>query len=541
MSDWELLEKIKEWVGPEDNEVLRKVISDNIFIKDPRNSEFFALFKETSYFARKFEWHQVARFALQKADSQRFMYDKLWNLLEKYQDNYDIYFELETELGTFTEPNPLTKLNRLVTLYKEFFEIYTNITNRIHFDFPKREFAGPSLRGKINWKKTLRKSNTEFPINFISDIPFKKFDTPGNILLILCVLWMHRECTRILQLDFPEPLDNNQKEILKTISEKTTNILQNFPFAKIVEASVPYWTLQNNDKKILSLENQSRKRIEQGLVRNKNYKKLLDWIKQFRNLNLMMVSESTPTTNLLKTQVAQDTIYEAWIFFEFIDFFKENGMLVELNLHRDSKPYYFKFEYSGKIVTWYYEREFKPTGEYAWVLQQKPDFTIMVDEKIIAIYDAKNYSEHQKPNQGMNKMLAYMTNFNTKLGILFFPYLPKFWDDYTDKERRKLLLPQYIKDNPNLTKEQVESMQKPEATQYWNDLPRKYQKIAPRNSVKPFLNPEDSEMTLYQMRMEPSNKPNALEMKDQTIETIFDEIKQELDKRKNEPAMELAT
>ena len=41
-------------------------------------------------------------------------------------------------------------------------------------------------------------------------------------------------------------------------------------------------------------------------------------------------------------------------------------------------------------------------------------------------------------------------------------------------------------------------------------------------------------MKFYFMRIEPNDSPTALEMKDQTIEAIFDEIRQKLDRRKNE-------
>ena len=281
MSDQELLVKIKELVEREDNPIPEKVILSDTFRFDPRNSEFLELFEDSGFKKNEWNWHQIVSFALGKANSERFMYDKLWNLLIEHRGHYNDYFELETEEGTFPIPNPLTDLNRFETLYQEFFQIYKNITSKIHFDFPKKEYYGPNFRGKINWQKTIQKSNTEYPLNFVSDIPYRKFVTPGNILLILCVLWMHREALRILQLKFSEPLDNTKINILHSISDKTKNLLLHFPFQDVIKESTKYWNLPNDDKQILYLESLVRKRIEQGIVRNPNYSKLLDGAAKF--------------------------------------------------------------------------------------------------------------------------------------------------------------------------------------------------------------------------------------------------------------------
>ena len=449
------------------------------------------------------------------------MYDKLWNLLIEHRGHYNDYFELETEEGTFPIPNPLTDLNRFETLYQQFFQIYKNITSKIHFDFPKKEYYGPNFRGKINWQKTIQKSNTEYPLNFVSDIPYRKFVTPGNILLILCVLWMHREALRILQLKFSEPLDNTKTNILHSISEKTKNLFLHFPFQDVRKESTKYWNLPNDDKQILYLESLIKKRIEQGIVRNLNYSKLLDWIMQFRNLNLMMISKNTPIKNLLKSQKSQDTVYEAWMFMEFFDYFHEQGLAPKLNL--DSKPYNFEFDYRGQKITFWYEHQFNPPGPHAWAVQQRPDFTVMVENTIIGVFDAKNFS-NTETSQARVKMLSYMSNFNTKFGVLFFPFVPEFWDEWGRKERRKALLPIYAKENPDKTEAQLQSMSFPEITKPWNDLPQKIQNHFTPNSVRLIPNPKDPDMEFYLMRMEPSDSELAIQMKNQTVQKLFEEI-----------------
>ena len=522
MSDQELLNKINELVERKENPVPKKVILSEAFLSDQRNSEVLELYNNSNFPKNEWVWHQVVRFALDKANSQRFMYDKLWNLLLEHRGHYNDYFELETDEGTFPVPNPLTDLNRFETLYKEFFKLYKNITNQIHFDFPKKEFYGPNFRGKINWQKTIQRSNTESPLNFVSDIPIRKFVTPGNILLILCVLWMHREAVRILQLEFHEPLDEDKVSTLHTIAERTKNILLNFPFQDVVKESTKFWNLQNDDKQILLLESKVKQKIEQGIVRNLNYAKLLEWIEQFRNLNLMMVSENTPVKNLLKSQKSQDTVYEAWMFMEFFDYFAEKGFSPSLNL--DSKPYNFEFEFRGQKIIFWYERQYNAPGPYVWALQHKPDFTVMVDNQIIGVFDAKNFSADKQPSPAINKILSYMMNFNTKFGILFFPYLPEFWNEWTRKQRQNGLFPIYSKANPEKTDEQVASMAKPELNQSWIELSSDMKKLFPVNSVKRIPNPKDPNLDLFLMRMEPNDSEVAIKMKNQTIQTLFDNI-----------------
>jgi len=540
MSDQQLLEKIIESVTREKDPIPEKIILKNDFIEITQDSELVDLWQTSDYNAKHQKWHQIARFALKRAADQQFMYEKLWYLLQTYRGNPNDYFDLETELGRYPLPNPLIELNRLVSLYHEFFVIYNNISHRIHFDFPKKQYFGSSFRGMINWEKTIRMSTTEFPLKFASEIPERKFATPGNILLLLCTLWMHRECSRILQLNFPEPLDDEKKQILENISKKTKNILLNFPFQDVRKSSIKYWKLPNDDKNILRLEKQLQKNIHLGINRNLNYVKLLEWIYKFRNLNLNLISKETPTKNLLKSQVAQDTGFEAWIFFEFLDFFHQSGY--HPILHMEKTPY-FEFDYEGITVSFYYEKFFKirDKPQHVWALNQIPDYSIMVGDELIGVFDAKNYSKGIDPDEAVNKMLAYMSNFNTDFGVLFFPYLPKTWDELFKNERKNELNKIYAKENPQLTEQEIKDIPKPEARKSWENLDPKLKKIFRPNSVKHIVNPKEKNMKFYHMRMEPNDSQTALEMKSQTIETIFEVIKQKLDKIKNDRAMELAS
>jgi len=69
-----------------------------------------------------------------------------------------------------------------------------------------------------------------------------------------------------------------------------------------------------------------------------------------------------------------------------------------------------------------YDHRFSKGSSIAWAVGSKPDYTVLVDDKIIAVFDAKNYnkSTYHKPD-AIHKILGYMTNLDCGLGALFFP------------------------------------------------------------------------------------------------------------------------
>ena len=526
MSDQELFDKIVELVNREKEPISKKTISNNSFIEITQDKSLLDLWQK-SRFVDDWEWHQVVRFVLNRENAPQFMYEKLWSLLNEHRGSYDDYFELETELGTFPEPNPLSNLNKLESLYSDFFELFQDITNHIHFDNPRKDFYGASFRGKINWDKTLRRSATDTPLQFHSSIPIKKFETPENILLVLCAKWLHHECNRILQLNFNEELSTEKKKILEIISTRTKNMILHFPFQNVIKSSMRLWNFDYNNNVILNLEKNIQKRITDGTIRNKSYSKLLFWLDKFRDLNLMMVSENTPVTNLLKSKDSQDTVYEAWIFLEIYDYFLKSGLTPVL--HFDSKENYFDFNYNGHEVKFYYDREYLLSEDNVWALQHKPDYSVMVDGKVVAVFDAKNFSKGQVPSPAINKILSYMHNFNTKIGMLFFPFLPETWDEWGRKKKLDILLPLYAEKYPEKNEVQLRSLQKPESGKDWDQIDVATQEKIPLKSFRWIENPQDSQMLLYLVRFQPDDSELGKSMKKQSLNIIFNEIKKYLD------------
>lgn len=74
----------------------------------------------------------------------------------------------------------------------------------------------------------------------------------------------------------------------------------------------------------------------------------------------------------------------AWIFLEFVEFLYERGILLDFCLKEKN----CKFLHMDKIVTFWYEKGFVPLeqggdGENAWIAVHTPDFTAMLDNKIL--------------------------------------------------------------------------------------------------------------------------------------------------------------
>ena len=81
----------------------------------------------------------------------------------------------------------------------------------------------------------------------------------------------------------------------------------------------------------------AKERIEQGMVKNKNYEKLLSWIEEFRGLHIKNIGNTTPTKHILDSLKNIDTVYEAWIFMEFVSFLKAKNIPINLEFGKNPK------------------------------------------------------------------------------------------------------------------------------------------------------------------------------------------------------------
>jgi hypothetical protein len=99
----------------------------------------------------------------------------------------------------------------------------------------------------------------------------------------------------------------------------------------------------------------------------------------------------------------------------------------------------------------------------------------MLDNKILAIFDAKNYADSREIRDAKNKMLAYMTNLHTNFGALMFTNYPN-WDDLGKSERMNKHL-ELLSVRYSIEGEELRKMAKNLAKLSWNELHESYEDI----------------------------------------------------------------
>jgi hypothetical protein len=347
------------------------------------------------------------------------MYKRLLQLLVRHRKSYKSYFRLKSERGTTLFPDRVSDINRLFILYNQYFQIFYSTIKNIHFDYPLIYSMELSVNGRINWARTLRKTLSEFPTTFETSKWKREFDVPENILLILPSFWLYHESKRLLNVQFAEPLNTREKSTLNLIAKKTQDIVFFLPFHELLQSVKRFSYLAYDDKRIKELEEITEHRVNRGIVRADVYQKLLLWIKEFRELNLRMMT-SARTNFPLETIKNLDTIYEAWLFFELVDYFSNIGILTALEIDLD--PNYFEISLAGHRIKFYHEMMFNKNDGHAWTVSSNPDFVAMEGDNILGVFDAKNYGpDSMRKGEALHKILAYLTNLDCGYGGLFFP------------------------------------------------------------------------------------------------------------------------
>ena len=246
-----------------------------------------------------------------------------------------------------------------------------------------------------------------------------------------------------------------------------------FPYNGVLSKSKRFWNLDyRNNKKIHELEKNVKNRLSNGNITNKKYSEMINWIEDYKNLFLDQVTADQTTNRPITSIEAQDYIYEAWIFFELLDFIEsKKGYRCYLKFQKRESPEqeldrYFYFYINNTKITIYYEKVYQKWADY----KQKPDFTVEIDNDVTLVMDAKNYTGGES-RAGVNSIIVgYIGYFNAEEGMLFFP-------DYPSNE-----------------------------------------------FIKHFPNNDGNNRGYTRLRFSPSSKPELIEMRDKTLGYIFQQI-----------------
>ena len=181
------------------------------------------------------------------------------------------------------------------------------------------------------------------------------------------------------------------------IHESISRITAHFPFSDVTRQVNALKNLRKDSLQIVDLRRNVNKRIIEGKIKNPQYGNLQRWIGQYLDLSPegiihdddMFVVESM--TNI-------DTLYEILIFLEFYKYLKNvKRCNPRLKLYNASH-YKIIFPIGDKNVEFYHEKNFGKGDELSpsWILTSKPDYTAIVDNNIVAVFDAKNHFKIDK-------------------------------------------------------------------------------------------------------------------------------------------------
>jgi hypothetical protein len=401
-----------ERIHLENNEKKEDMIDEiYIFNKYPHLSSLFEQYRIGNE-----KWHQLVREVIfYTKDDLRYMYDRTMQLLRRFHKDVTAYFNVKTEIGTYTLPDRLSDLNRLFELYIEFFAvIYPNISRRLRFDVYSQELESEILRGRVLWSKTIRRCINQggqtCPLTFTTLTQKYGFEIPENILTILSILKLKQDSLFLMRYDFKDPLTREELAILSKIADGCDTILKTTLLKELIPLASKYVTVNLADSRILNLEAQSYTRLRGEQRETNPYLQLLQWIQKYRELNLRSVSINKTKFPIDRRQNL-DTMFEVWVLFEFLDYLTTyEGAVVTI----ESFPRRFTISIHGVVLTLFYEKKY--TG---WAINARPDFSIERDSKLNVIMDAKNWL--QPKLEAIYKMLGYLNNLDGTIGILFFP------------------------------------------------------------------------------------------------------------------------
>lgn len=513
-----LLEKIRTLHY--DEKISQKTLSGEIFLDTPDEKNLKKLFRSSWFYKNNWPWHNVVSLTLEPFENRQYMYDRLILLLRKHRRSIETHFQIKFGKTEFHEPNPLAELNRLEIVWKRYFEIYRSIIKKLSYESPKIKNNG-IIKGSINWNLTLKESKEFVPRVFVTSAFKKNYVTPENILLLLCAYWLKKESVKILQIPFVKPLSPEIISLLNTITTESSKILKNFPIQEIISESKKFWNLSYENESIKLIQKETKSKIQNKKILNKQYQKLLEWILDFQNLELRRISAQNSPQKIIDSIKTIDTVFEAWIYFEFLDFIYLKGLL--LNSLFEGGTRYFTFEYNSKKIDFHYEKSFNPDEGHAWAKRHDPDFTAMEGNKILAIFDAKNYGKKQSITDTLDKMLSYMNNLNANFGALIYSYHPFHWDDLDKQGKIEKLNEIILKKFPDKDSAWQKNEKKRLAKLVWIELPAYLQEEFPRN-FKKLVSDKGNNKFLGQLRMTPMEHKLHRELTDKTLNFMFESI-----------------
>ena len=395
-----------------------------------------------------------------------YMYQRVMILSRRILKNQQ--FEVKMHSGGGTIPDGTSILNRFVEYSdKLLLEIYPLILRLVHYQIGTREIYTKSVRGNINWNKTILntiKISTRTPTSFVCNIPQKTFSTSENLLLYVAVTWIFNDAVYLHNFQKINDTSNEEKKKIWAILKSSKKILDSPLLVEIENDSNVANQFARPTPKIKPILTSIERQLMHSANPQTSYLQLITWMRQYVDFNVNRYSDLAPFT--FQHTKGFDTMFELWVLFEMMYYIKKmpatqiKPFIESNNLKR------FKFKINDHIFTLHYEKKYDDVQIGSEVT---PDYTIEANNrcccgnivntdldddsipickcgnftpKVVLIMDAKNWDEGRRID-GVKIMVWYMVQMNRyqpKTGILFFSNYKKrknddaydeFWDPVT--------------------------------------------------------------------------------------------------------------
>ena len=352
-------------------------------------------------------------------------------LLSKRYLGKNSYFEIKpNNIRSFSLPSKNDRLNVILEKADELIqEIFPEIENNLDFKAESQIIKSNMIQGKIDWNTTILESvhtGSSSPTLFTCLRNETSFDLAENILAVLCLMHLQDDIIALLKSTNSEDFDYDETIKIKRYEQRINQLLYETNLHEVARKYFDYRYLPLTSRKFSVLLQEAETRYNRGLVRNKHYRYLIDWIKEYRYLNVASLGKFF-TKFPWEHEETIDTMYELWIIFEMISYFEheQNVKIGEQIKNSEGEFRGFKLSFGDKDFELLYQ---KYITDLPYGRAENPDFIIKIENKFPIIMDPKNYRGSH--GDAIHTMLAYLHQlqhtYGTKYGILFFSTRPSF-------------------------------------------------------------------------------------------------------------------
>jgi hypothetical protein len=339
----------------------------------------------------------------------------------------DEYFKIEHENGTFTLPNKIDKLNKILELIKEFlYKIFPSIDDNLNFRSSSHNEHRNIIRGKIDWNRTLMQPinlSHRTPMVFTCLLNETNFETEENILSLSSLMCLQNDIEYLLKTNYDDEIDVTETDKLKKYDQIIMGLLNQTNLKPIIPKAREFADTTMESRKFINLIEKTKERNYRGLVTEKAYEDLIIWVNKYRDLNIQSVGKLL-TDFPWQEQESVDTMFELWILFEMVSYFEDKKNVRIVKQEKNGKGNFagFRMNFNGINFALLYEEQItKNTFEQT----SKPDFIIKIGNRYPVVMDPKNWTGNF--GDARHKVLGYMKNlesYDTKTGIVFFSNKP---------------------------------------------------------------------------------------------------------------------